>query len=481
VSGFLFDAFLRSIAFALVAMVVLAAARRKSASIQHAIGVVALSVILLLPLLAIRIPQVGVPVLASDALRLETTSARVDHAPGLKANTIVHAREDSTRKSTSGWVILWEIGVAVVVGRYVVGLLTILRWTLNCHPIDATGGVRIWKSDSVGVPMTAWLGSHVILLPSTSETWDQSRRQLAIQHELAHVRRNDWWTQMLGQMACALFWPNPLVWILSRRCRSLAERAADDLVLSDGVVPARYAQDLLEIAREIKATYPEASVCMAGKVDVARRIEMILKTKIDRGAVRASNLVLPALALITLAAPVASVALTHRLESRQPRAASAKVGVEKTRIVIETNFLSAGLTMANSGLIGPNLTDRSNVVVVSDQVARDAIKRWKKEKRIVSSPRIFTLSGMEAVVNVQRHPEISDSIHITPTFKSGMMNLDIRYEAKEPTNPVTAYQMTFSTSTPLASNIVISLGGRPGHPAEVLAMVKATVVASDAP
>ena len=51
--------------------------------------------------------------------------------------------------------------------------------------------------------------------------------------------------------ACALYWFNPLVWLLAARLGVEAERACDDAVLLAGVPPTEYADSLLAVARSL--------------------------------------------------------------------------------------------------------------------------------------------------------------------------------------------------------------------------------------
>ncbi len=49
------------------------------------------------------------------------------------------------------------------------------------------------------MPMTWGLIRTVVLLPAESGSWDVDRRRDVLLHELAHVRRHDWLTQMIAR------------------------------------------------------------------------------------------------------------------------------------------------------------------------------------------------------------------------------------------------------------------------------------------
>ena len=54
---------------------------------------------------------------------------------------------------------------------------------------------------------------------------------------------------MLARVATAIFWFNPLAWVLAREAHQLREEAADDAVLTANIADTDYAQLLVGIAR----------------------------------------------------------------------------------------------------------------------------------------------------------------------------------------------------------------------------------------
>src|SRR3546814_2814721 len=70
----------------------------------------------------------------------------------------------------------------------------------------------------------------IVLSPVTVDAVDEAEAIIA--HELAHVARLDWAKLLGARVACAVFWFNPLVWMLARESHQLREEAADDAVLA---------------------------------------------------------------------------------------------------------------------------------------------------------------------------------------------------------------------------------------------------------
>jgi beta-lactamase regulating signal transducer with metallopeptidase domain len=109
-------------------------------------------------------------------------------------------------------------------------------------------GAALLVSTELASPVSWGVLRPVVILDAETARRPQDAPGV-IAHELAHLARMDWVKLLLGAVATALFWFNPLVWALARRCHDLREQAADDAVLLQAVTPADYAELLLRCAR----------------------------------------------------------------------------------------------------------------------------------------------------------------------------------------------------------------------------------------
>ncbi len=150
--------------------------------------------------------------------------------------------------------------------------------------------VSLLRSKRGGMPMTWGIFFPQVVLPEDSFGWTAERKRIVILHELAHVRRWDTLTQLLAQIACALFWFNPLVWYTASRMRIERELACDDLVLRAGCRPSDYAEELLAIAAgfqgraRIRIT-GTLGVPMASAPKIEGRVRSILDLRRRPGAI----------------------------------------------------------------------------------------------------------------------------------------------------------------------------------------------------
>jgi hypothetical protein len=129
-------------------------------------------------------------------------------------------------------------------------------------------------------------------------------------HELAHTDRFDCLTQLIAQVACAVYWFNPLVWVAARRMRVERELACDDRVISAGSRPSDYADQLLDVARSLRAipATAHAAIAMARPSQLSGRVIAVLDPSRPRNGVSRRFRSLAGTAVTLLIAPLAALA-----------------------------------------------------------------------------------------------------------------------------------------------------------------------------
>ncbi|MGD2217622.1 MAG: M56 family metallopeptidase, partial [Gemmatimonadales bacterium] len=196
--------------------------------------------------------------------------------------------------------------------------------------LGITRHVAVLQCQGSCMPMTWGLERPCILLPAEAEDWPDDLLHTVLLHELAHVKRFDYLTQLLARLACAIHWFNPLVWLAARRLRIERELACDDEVLRAGSRASDYAAQLLEMALFLKARPFLASVAMARASQLSARLRAVLDSRRARrsptpGFVISATLC-AALVALTVAAASPSRAAEDRGASVRPDRARVAVG-----------------------------------------------------------------------------------------------------------------------------------------------------------
>ncbi len=116
--------------------------------------------------------------------------------------------------------------------------------------------VRLLKSALVEVPTVIGWFRPVILLPASTITGlSPLQLELILAHELAHLRRGDYWVNLFQILLETLLFYHPAVWWVSRCVRQDREHCCDDLAVAACGNRLAYAQALatLEELRQLPA------------------------------------------------------------------------------------------------------------------------------------------------------------------------------------------------------------------------------------
>ena len=368
----LIEAAVRGAVVLLVALVVSHLLRRRSAAARHLVWVGAIAVQLALPLFAVwgpkwnvavprsvasvlpmpPAPASGPPAAASPlAAPLAVTPSRGATAP--QADAPAQTREVRPSPSVTGSVgaasgrpslpaqqspaitgrtlllLLWLAGAAFILLRLAVGTTFVAAlarrgarvedgsWLSLAQRLSGTLQIdrplTLLRGSRVGVPITWGIIYPVVLLPDDADAWPEERRRFVLVHEMAHVKRLDALTQLAGQLALALFWFNPLVWIANRRMQLEREHACDDYVLRHGTPASHYAEELLTMVRSLGtpgrgAAQPAfAALAMARRSEFEGRMLSILDPVLDRHPLSKGRTLMSAFAALLLVVPLAAL------------------------------------------------------------------------------------------------------------------------------------------------------------------------------
>jgi len=173
-------------------------------------------------------------------------------------------------------------------------------------------GTALLTSDELPSPISWGLVRPVILLNSEAAR-SHKEAEAIIAHELAHVAGLDWAKLLLSRITVALFWFNPLVWVLAREAHQLREEAADDAVLDADIEDTDYAKLLVGVARhECRGLLIGAHGVAPSRNSLSRRVRRVLDSSLARGPIGGAFALGVLAGATMLAAPLAALTLTSK-------------------------------------------------------------------------------------------------------------------------------------------------------------------------
>jgi beta-lactamase regulating signal transducer with metallopeptidase domain len=310
--------------------------RKRSAASRHLVWTLALSGVLLLPVLSAAVPSWSIPIRVAEiqgfeaaapgALVEEETAADVaatSAKPTLLEPPEAQPPAVSRWTNTSLALAIYAAGVLLLALRLAHGRFTLHRlvqhsadvqdaeWRALLRECEASIGVsqpvRLLRSLDRNMPMAFGLRRPTILIPAIADTWSEDRRRAVLLHELAHIERRDCLTQLLAEVACAAYWMHPAVWLVAQRLRVERELACDDRVLAVGTAARDYATHLLELAYSLGGyRSPALVVSMARPRQLEGRMLAVLDAARNRVTpprlARVAGLIATAALVVPLAA-----------------------------------------------------------------------------------------------------------------------------------------------------------------------------------
>lgn len=396
--------------------------RRRAAAIQSVVLTMALAGSLALPLAAAWLPSVDitVPGAAHMARLAEKIDAASDvlvpadrrpagQAPGslerknsvgtasLPALAVGRAASPSLadRAVTSAPVpfawyltLAWLAGVVVLGFRVALSHLQLARlvgradpavtglWNRVLQQVQSELGlrrtVRLKLSDDLSLPIASGVLRPTVVLPRDADEWPADLTRDVLRHELAHVARWDAASQLAGRLACALYWLNPLAWMLATRAATLRERACDDAVLRAGTRASDYASRLLALVQQQpRAAAPTAALAMARPARIHERIVLVLDPALRReGLGRMARMAWA----VSAATAVAALGAVH------PVVLAANVAPAVANIVAPTEVVEPGaastMQAPPSAALCPGRIKRSSTSTNNDD---EDGRRWRVE------------------------------------------------------------------------------------------------------
>ena len=160
--------------------------------------------------------------------------------------------------------VAWLLGVACLSTRTIGGwrLINRLRRSVLlkapetvyancvclCERLGITRQVSLYISHHIQGPLTIGIVRPLVIVPvSALMALSPEQLEAVLAHELAHVRRADYFWNLIQTMVETLLFFHPAVWWLGRRLRQQRELCCDDVAVQSCADPLVYATALLRL------------------------------------------------------------------------------------------------------------------------------------------------------------------------------------------------------------------------------------------
>ena len=304
--------------------------RYRAASLANLLWIMVLIKMITPPLFAIPLLEVGA-IAAHNPVAVPALSELEDH---LVANKLTDSRPvPQSAAGTRGPI--WLPGLAyawVLISALLlaISLLRVIRfhYCLQRQLLPATEALsklvrqvanqigirrlpRVAISQANLSPFVWWTGGRpLVVIPQLAiEGLAGDELRLIVAHELAHVKRRDYYVRWLEWLSGIALWWNPVLWVARRQLRTTEEIACDAMVVETiGAPRQQYARSLLNMA-ELLTTSTLRPPAVASAINSGGILEKRLTMIVSQTNLKLSNWM--CLAVFLLAIGVLPVGLVY--------------------------------------------------------------------------------------------------------------------------------------------------------------------------
>jgi beta-lactamase regulating signal transducer with metallopeptidase domain len=203
--------------------------------------------------------------------------------------------------------------------------------------------VALRVSDEVISPMAMGVWRTSVILPlSVALSFPADQLEAVLAHELAHIRRWDYFCNLLQTAIECLFFFHPAVWWMSKRTRELREMCCDEIAAKTCAHPGVYAEALLQM-EEQRTEHMQLAVALHGSGGaLLQRIRRVMgEQTMEQGGMSGVRIVVAGLLMAGLAA---APHLASGLRSEP-------AGIHSTATTAALKNVTASLSFANEKIV----------------------------------------------------------------------------------------------------------------------------------
>jgi len=312
-------------------------------------------------------------------------------------------------------------GLLVQLGRLTLGIHKLRRITAEATQWKSLAGIQLLVSASITSPFsTRVLGSKQIVLPM--QLLESPRNlQLAIKHELQHVRNGDLeWVILLELVNVLCFW-NPAVWFWHNEFDCLQEFACDEVLVGERRVSSQaYGNCLLEVASSVSGhamlassnMVPKFSLWQDHKTQLKRRILMLMKMRNKKNS-GLKTLCYSLLIGFGLADAAALVFAAEPGKSDVPVKASTNPNRDIVPITrVNPEYPAAGLSQKLEGAVTLRFTIDETGKVQDAEVIKSVICKDIRTFTECKDDDTFKQSALKALSRWQYNPKMENGVAV---------------------------------------------------------------------
>jgi len=301
--------------------------------------------------------------------------------------------------------------------------------------------VTVAVSDRVLQPVLVGIVRPLILLPPAAiNGWSPAQLEMALLHELTHVRRWDNFVNLVQRVVESLLFFQPAVWMVSRWLRADREQCCDAAVVRHTGEPAAYAELLVSVAQTAKtqasrSNLSPAFVSAMAQHPLAARIRRILQLEDDPMLVSRSTF---GVASLLLAAVLGMLLWQPAPDTVAQESGEEIIELKKeSRVVPDPGRARDDLISDDTEeeLTTEDTAGTENKFVVWVQIADDpqvfaspgAAKAWQETQRAIVKSHVVLDQAMRELI--EQHKQ-DTSLAACPPESWLMRELDVQYSQK---------------------------------------------------
>ena len=332
------------------------------------------------------------------------------------------------------WALpLWSLGVVVFSARLMLGcrhafllrrrgeapsssVIGVVTRLTRLMRVDRPVRVLISSmSDSPSV--VGWLRPVILLPAATLIGLTPLQLEAILAHEIAHIRRHDYFVNILQMVVETLLFYHPAVWWTSKRIRIERELCCDDLAVRFSGNALRYARALTVLEKQ-RLRAPQVAMASTGGSLLYRIQRLVGASPKEQSASRLPIAIAAGIGIFCFALNINWIqgqdaagvnvdlggsSVIHRSAVRYPESAK-KQGITGT-VQVEVSLDAAGDVSDARILSGPEELRKATLQSVLD---------WHFTRDAARSTRLISISFSEKGTQVQvREPEANQAVVLT--------------------------------------------------------------------